>query len=81
MTAMAIFMGLCVLGMLFLSGCLFAWFKEPAVGDSSLVKLRERLTAPSESYSAALPWPPTPDQRASERRQAVAGANYTARYS
>jgi len=53
MTAMAIFMGLCVLGMLVLLRFLFAWFKEPTVSGSYLVKLGERQTRPSESYSTA----------------------------
>ncbi len=42
MTAMVIFMGLCVLGMLFLLRVLFAWFKESTVSGSYLVKMGER---------------------------------------
>jgi hypothetical protein len=55
MAAMAIFMGLCVLGMLVLLRFLFAWFKEPAVSGSSLMKIGERQGRPAESYSAAAP--------------------------
>ena len=53
MTAMAIFMGLCVLGMLVLLRFLFAWFKEPTLSGSYLVKIAERPKRPSESYSTA----------------------------
>jgi hypothetical protein len=53
MTAMAIFMGLCMLGMLVLLWFLFAWFKESTVSGSYLVKMAERQKYPSESYSTA----------------------------
>jgi hypothetical protein len=53
MTAMGIFMGLCMLGMLVLLRCLFAWCKESAVGGSFLLKLGERRTVPSESHAIA----------------------------
>ena len=53
MTAMAIFMGLCILGMLILLRFLFAWFKEPTLSGSYLVKIGERRQRPSESYSTA----------------------------
>ena len=42
MMAMAIFMGLCMVGMLVLLRFLFAWFKEPAVSGSYLVKMGEQ---------------------------------------
>jgi hypothetical protein len=53
MTAMAIFMGLCMLGMLVLLRFLFAWFKESTVSGSYLVKIGEQQKYPSESYSTA----------------------------
>ena len=53
MTAMAIFMGLCMLGMLILLRFLFAWFREPTLSGSYLVKIGEQQTRPSESYSTA----------------------------
>ncbi len=55
MTAMAIFMGLCVAGMLVLLRFLAAWCSESAaLGGSYLVKLGERHTASPESHSAAV---------------------------
>jgi hypothetical protein len=53
MTAMAIFMGLCMLGMLVLLRFLFAWFKESTVSGSYLVKIGEQQKYPSELYSTA----------------------------
>jgi threonine/homoserine/homoserine lactone efflux protein len=54
MTAMAIFMGLCVAGMLVLLRFLVAWFSESsAAGGSYLVKLGVRHTASPRSHSAA----------------------------
>ena len=53
MTAVAIFMGLCMLGMLVLLGFLFAWFKESTVEGTSLVKMAEQQKNPYESYSTA----------------------------
>jgi hypothetical protein len=53
MTAMAIFMGLCMLGLLILLRFLFAWFQEPTLSSSYLVKIGEQQKRPSESYSTA----------------------------
>jgi hypothetical protein len=53
MTAMGIFMGLCMVGMLILLRFLFAWFKEPAVSGSYPVKVGEQQRRPAESYSTA----------------------------
>lgn len=54
MTAMAIFMGLCVAGMLVLLRILVAWVSESAaVGGSYLVKLGERRTVSPQLHSAA----------------------------
>ena len=53
MTAMAIFMGLCMLGMLILLRFLFAWFREPTLSGSYLVKIGEQQARHSESYSTA----------------------------
>lgn len=54
MTAMAIFMALCVAGMLVLLRFLVAWFSESAAaGGSYLVKLGERHRPSPESHSAA----------------------------
>jgi threonine/homoserine/homoserine lactone efflux protein len=55
MTAVAIFMGLCVLGMLVLLRFLFAWFKESSMGmgGSYLLKLGERQAETFASHSTA----------------------------
>ncbi len=55
MTAVAIFMGLCVMGMLVLLRFLFAWIKEPSmgVGGSYLLKLGERQAETFASRSTA----------------------------
>jgi hypothetical protein len=51
--AMAIFMGMCMLGMLVLLRFLFAWFQEPTASGNYLVKIGERRKRPSEAYSTA----------------------------
>jgi hypothetical protein len=42
-----------MLGMLILLRFLFAWFREPTLSGSYLVKIGEQQARPSESYSTA----------------------------
>lgn len=51
--AIAIFMGLCMVGMLVLVGFLFAWFKESAMGGSYLLMLGHQQNESSEARSTA----------------------------
>lgn len=54
MTAIEIFMGLCVAGMLVLVGFLVAWFKESAaMGGSYLLKLGQQQNETSEAHATA----------------------------
>jgi hypothetical protein len=53
-TAIVIFMGLCVAGMLVLVGFLVAWFKEStAMGGSYLLMLGQQQNESSEARSTA----------------------------
>ena len=54
MTAIVIFMGLCVVGMLVLAGFLVAWLKESAaMGGSYLLKLGQQQYETSKVHSTA----------------------------